>query len=140
MGRQRALGSRSLGSDWRGEVGEYRTGFLLGCDAMVMPRRMGEGGREKKEPGKGEQGVKSRGARGGEDEGPGPSDATGQSELKGHACPLPGSGLVRVKSGHWFEGPWTVSAFGRGSRADAPLPAQRCIYEHLTDGCRLPRG
>lgn len=51
VGRQQALGGRSLGSGGeggRGEVGEYLAGFLLCCDAMVMPRRMGEGGREKK--------------------------------------------------------------------------------------------
>lgn len=48
----------------RGEVGEYLAGFLFCCDAMVMPRKMGEGGQEgerRKEMGRGAQGVKSRG-------------------------------------------------------------------------------
>ena len=55
----------SLGS-WAGggEVGEYLPRFPFCCDAMVMPRKMEEGGREgetRKEMGRGAQGVMSRG-------------------------------------------------------------------------------
>lgn len=33
-----------------------------------------------------------------------------------------------------------MRVFGTDSKADAPLPAQQYIYEHLTDGSCLPQG
>lgn len=66
-------------------MGEYRTGFLLRRDAMVMPGRVGEGGREKKGNGEGNA-VKSWGACGEEDEGPGSPDAAWRSEVERPAC------------------------------------------------------
>lgn len=48
---------------------------------MVMPRRMGEGGREKKGNREGSTSSEEQGTCGEEDEGPSTSDATGQSEV-----------------------------------------------------------
>ena len=42
-------------------MGEHLAGFLFCCDAMVMPRKMGEGGREKKGTGEGSARSESRG-------------------------------------------------------------------------------
>lgn len=42
-------------------MGEHLAGFLFCCDAMVMPRKMGEGGREKKGNGEGSTRSESRG-------------------------------------------------------------------------------
>lgn len=69
----------------RGEVGEYHAGFLLCCDAMVMPRRMGEEGERRKEMGRGEQRVKSRGHAGRRIRAS-TSDATWQCEIQSLAC------------------------------------------------------
>lgn len=63
----------SGGEGGRGEVGEYLAGFLLCCDAMVMLRRMGEGGREKKGNGEENARIEEQGAS---DEGWSTSDAT----------------------------------------------------------------
>lgn len=62
-------------------MGEYRTGFLLCRDAMVMPRRVGEGGREKE--GNGERNTVKSGGEHVEKRTGGPSspDAAWQSEV-----------------------------------------------------------
>lgn len=60
--------------------------FLLCCDAMVMPRRMGEGGSEKKGNEEEKSRMEEQGASGEDDEGWSTADATWQSEVWGPAC------------------------------------------------------
>lgn len=120
------LPSRQAGKRW-----VNRAEFLLCCDAMVMPRRMGEGESERrKEKGGGVQGVRIWGHAGRRIRGPRITDATLAEQSLG--CSLL---TVRLFAA-WLktvslasQGPSPGSKFGHGSRTDAPLSDQQGMCE-----------